>query len=209
MQNEIKLIVVVGGNPANLRARKHSAADSVRNAAFFLLVVLLLSACSKPEKKAWRPGLPLDKKQVKIGVIYPNRLHGNTGWDYSHYAGIEIMRRELGLREDQIIHQFNISYEEPEVMKNVVRDCIYKGANIIITASWGFMNACEELAAEFPGVVFANAAGNKSNQSNFINYFARFYHARFLSGLAAGLKTQTNKIGYVAAMGKDNSEVTG
>ncbi|MDF2617087.1 MAG: family transporter substrate-binding protein [Sedimentibacter sp.] len=33
--------------------------------------------------------------------------------------------------------------------------------------------------------------------------------ARYLSGIAAGLKTKSNLIGYVAAMGQDNSEVTG
>ncbi len=37
----------------------------------------------------------------------------------------------------------------------------------------------------------------------------RVYQARYLSGIVAGMKTKTNKIGYVAAMGKDNSEVTG
>jgi basic membrane protein A len=35
------------------------------------------------------------------------------------------------------------------------------------------------------------------------------YEARYLSGIVAGLKTRTGKIGYVSAMGKDNSEVTG
>ena len=30
-----------------------------------------------------------------------------------------------------------------------------------------------------------------------------------MSGIVAGMKTESNKIGYVAAMGKDNSEVTG
>lgn len=48
-----------------------------------------------------------------------------------------------------------------------------------------------------------------SNGKNFNNYFGRIYQARYLSGIAAGLNTKTNKIGYVAAMGLDNSEVTG
>ena len=30
-----------------------------------------------------------------------------------------------------------------------------------------------------------------------------------MSGIVAGLKTETNKIGYVSAMGSDNSECTG
>ncbi|GHV25475.1 BMP family ABC transporter substrate-binding protein [Spirochaetia bacterium] len=172
-----------------------------------IFLALGLAACSKPEEKAWRPGMPLAREQVKIGVLYPNRDHGSSGWDYSHYSGIEAMRRELGLREDQIVHHFNVSEGDPEVMKSMVRDCIRDGAKIIIATSWDFMEPCEELAAEFPGVVFANATGTKYNQTNFTNYYARFYDARYLSGIVAGLKTQTGKVGLVAAMGKDNNEV--
>lgn len=51
--------------------------------------------------------------------------------------------------------------------------------------------------------------GYKSNGKNFTNYFGRIYQARYLSGLVAGLKTKSNKIGYVSAMGSDNSECTG
>ena len=42
-----------------------------------------------------------------------------------------------------------------------------------------------------------------------MDFFGRIYQARFLTGIAAGLKTESNLVGYVAAMGKDNSEVTG
>ena len=47
------------------------------------------------------------------------------------------------------------------------------------------------------------------NGKNFTNYFGRIYQARYLSGIAAGLKTQSNKIGYVAAQDNTNAEVTG
>ena len=32
-----------------------------------------------------------------------------------------------------------------------------------------------------------------------MNYFASIYEGRYLAGIAAGLKTETNKLGYVAA----------
>jgi basic membrane protein A len=70
------------------------------------------------------------------------------------------------------------------------------------------MDVCEKLADEFPSVVFAHATGYKHNNRNFTNYSIRFYQARYLSGIVAGMKTKTNKIGYVAAKGKDSSEVT-
>ena len=70
------------------------------------------------------------------------------------------------------------------------------------------MDTCEALAEEFPEVIFSHGTGYKSNGTNFNNYFGRIYQARYLSGIIAGMKTETNKIGYVAAMGQENGEVT-
>jgi basic membrane protein A len=119
------------------------------------------------------------------------------------------MQRSLGLGEDQIIRRLNVFDGDGAAAEAAIRDCIGAGANIIIAASWGYMDVCEKLAGEFPGVVFAHATGYKHNDTNFTNYAGRLYQARYLSGIVAGLKTRTGKIGYVAAMGKDNSEVTG
>ena len=94
-------------------------------------------------------------------------------------------------------------------IENAIRECIEEGCNVIFATSWGFMDTCEALADEFPEVIFSHGTGYKSNGTNFNNYFGRIYQARYLAGVAAGLKTQSNKLGYVAAMGQENSEVTG
>jgi basic membrane protein A len=119
------------------------------------------------------------------------------------------MRESLDLDPEQIIRKVNVSDADPMGIENAMRDCIALGANIIFATSYGYMDTCAKLAEEFPSVVFAHATGGKYNDTNFTNYFGRVYQARYLSGIAAGLKTETGKIGYVAAMGKDNSEVTG
>ena len=71
------------------------------------------------------------------------------------------------------------------------------------------MESTEEYAKQYPDIYFAHGTGYLSNGKNFTNYFGRIYQARYLSGLVAGLKTKTNKLGYVSAMGVDNSECTG
>jgi basic membrane protein A len=174
-------------------------------AVFFLAV---LAGC----EKTWSPGKPLKKELVKIGIIHPNEINETSPtslYDWVHYAGMLEMQRELNLSADQIIRRVNVFEEDPAEVEAVIRECIGEGANIIIAPSWGYMETCEKLAAEFPFVVFAQATGYKYNDTNFTNYSGRSYQARYLSGIVAGMKTQTNKIGYVAAMGKDNSEVTG
>jgi len=175
-----------------------------------LWMLLFVLGCDKNKQVFWAPGKPLSKEKLKIGVIHiSNPLSENSGYAYAHERGIQAMQKELGLREDQIIRKLNIYESDSLLIENSMRECIASGAQIIFATSWGYMDTCEKLAAKFPNVIFAHASGYKQNSVNFTNYFGRIYQSRYLSGLAAGLKTKTGKIGYVAAMGKKNSEVTG
>jgi basic membrane protein A len=172
------------------------------------LFLAALGGCEKTPVQ-WRPGKPFKKVLVKVGIIHPNEISETSLYDWAHYVGTLEMQRELNLTDDQIIRRGNVFEEDHAEAEAVIRECISEGANIIIAPSWGYMDVCEKLAAEFPSVVFAHATGYKYNDTNFTNYSGRFYQARYLSGIVAGMKTVSNKIGYVAAMGKDNSEVSG
>jgi len=178
-------------------------------AAVILLLILAagLSGCQSEEADWWSPGNPLDKNKMKIGIIYLDEAE--SGWSLSHKLGIQEVQKEFGLSDDQIISKLNVSEEDFGSIEYAISEAIAEGANIIIAPSWGFMDACEKMAAEHPEVVFAHASGFKSNDTNFTNYFGRMYQARYLTGIAAGLKTETGKIGFVAAQGITNSEVTG
>ncbi|MDR3256027.1 MAG: BMP family ABC transporter substrate-binding protein [Synergistaceae bacterium] len=158
----------------------------------------------------WRPGTPLEPERINVGVIYITDPTSETsGYAYSHEIGIREMQRAIGLRDDQIIRKVNVQDTSAEAVEHSIRECIAQGANIVIATSWGYMETCEKLADEFPLVIFTHATGVRHNETNFTNYSGRIYQPRYLSGIAAGLVTVTNKIGYVAAMGRDNSEVTG
>jgi basic membrane protein A len=157
----------------------------------------------------WTPGKPFPKDRIKVGIIHPNEINETSLYDWAHYEGTVEMQRTLGLRDDQIIRRVNVFEEDQAEVEAVIRECISEGAVVIIAPSWNYMETCEKLAAEFPQVVFAQATGYKYNDRNFTNYSGRVYQARYLSGIAAGLKTESGKIGFVAAMGRDNSEVSG
>lgn len=173
----------------------------------FLCVLSLCGVQCGREETAWRPGMPMTKDKIKIGVLYVDRADG--GYSLAHETGVRRMRERLGLSEDQIIAKFDIHDSDAQLADHVMRECIAVGANVIVATSWGYMDACEKLAGEFPGVVFAHASGYKRNDTNLTNYFGRVYLARYLSGIVAGMATKSGKIGYVAARGRDNSEVTG
>ena len=173
----------------------------------FFIFCIALGGCKK--ESVWKPGTPLPKENIKIAVIYFHEIKRNSFYDNAHYEGTLEMQRNIGLEDSQIIHKANVSEDNPGEAEGIMRDYIAEGANIIIATTFGYINVCEKLAAKFPSVIFVQAMGNRHNKHNFTSYTTRLYHARYLSGIAAGLKTKTGKIGYVAAMGKDNSEVTG
>lgn len=149
------------------------------------------------------------KDKIKVGVIHLSDPAEGSGYTYTHDIGIQGMQQNLGLSDSQIIRKNNISDTDGAATRKAIQECIDAGCNIIFTTSWGYMQTTADMAEEYPDVYFSHGTGYMSNGKNFNNYFGRIYQARYLSGIAAGLNTKTNKIGYVAAMGLDNSEVTG
>ncbi|MDD3416853.1 MAG: BMP family ABC transporter substrate-binding protein [Lachnospiraceae bacterium] len=152
---------------------------------------------------------PVAVENIKVGVIHIGDPAAGSGYSYTHDQGIVAMQKNLGLKDDQIIRKNNVADDDPTAIEAAMTECIEEGAIIIFATSYGYMDTCEKLAAEYPDVIFSHGTGYKSNGANFNNYFGRIYQSRYLSGIAAGLKTETNKLGYVAAFGKTLSETAG
>lgn len=158
----------------------------------FVLIVSLLTACSQKEEASVTENEASSEEELTVGFVYIGPI-GDGGWTYSHNEGREYIEQELGLKT---IYKESVP-EGPEVEK-VVKDMIDQGANVIFATSFGYMDYLEKMSKEFPDVKFLHCAGYKSTE-NMNNYFGRMYEARFLSGVVAGMKTETDKIGYVAA----------
>ncbi len=152
---------------------------------------------------------PVAKEDIKVGVIHIGDPDAGSGYTYAHDLGIQEMQKELGLDDSQIIRKNNVADSDPTATETAIVECIEEGCNIIFGTSWGYMDTMEALAEKYPQVIFSHGTGYKNNGKNMNNYFGRIYQARYLSGIVAGMKTESNKIGYVAAMGSENSEVTG
>jgi basic membrane protein A len=176
-----------------------------------LLLVAIMLALAFPscKKEVWKPGMPLAKENVIVGVLHiTDPFLENSGYAYAHQRGIDEMKQKLGLQETQTLYKVHVDDVDTLHIESSIRELIAEGANIIVATSWGYMDICEKLAQEFPSVVFAHASGYKNNDTNFTDYFGRVYQARYLSGIVAGTQTNSNKIGYVAAWGTENSEVS-
>lgn len=148
----------------------------------------------------------VSKDSIKVGVVHIGDPADGSGYSYAHDLGIQEMQKNLGLKDGQIIRKLNVSDTDQAAIREAVEACVSEGCNIVFTTSYGYMDVTEELAEEYPEVYFSHGTGYKSNETNFNNYFGRIYQARYLAGVAAGLKTKTNKLGYVAAFGTELAE---
>ena len=151
----------------------------------------------------------VSKDSIKVGVIHLSDPADGSGYTYTHDIGIMGMQQNLGLSDSQIIRKINVNDSDKDATRKAIKECIDEGCNIIFSTSWGYMETTAQMAEEYPDVYFSHGTGYMSNGKNFNNYFGRIYQPRYLSGIVAGMNTKTNKIGYVAAMGLGNSEVTG
>jgi len=152
---------------------------------------------------------PAAAADFKVGAIYINSKNDTAGYTFAHHNGITTAMKELGLDVDSQLVIVDEVPEDKEQVLAAVDTLVGEGANIIFGISFGYIDAMEEAAAEYPDVIFSHGTGYKSNETNFNNYFGRAYQARYLAGIAAGLKSLemgNNNIGYVAAYGTEYAE---
>ncbi len=150
----------------------------------------------------------ISKENINIGVLYISDPAEGSGYSYTHDLGIQGMQQNLGLSDSQI-HRVIVDDADAVATEKAIDELVKDGCNIIFTTSWGYMETTAACAEKYPDVYFSHGTGYLSNGKNFTNYFGRIYQARYLSGIVAGLNTESDKIGYVAAMGTESSEVTG
>lgn len=170
-------------------------------------MAVFFTACQSKETTQ-ENGTEKNNSDFKVGVIHIGDPAEGAGYSYAHDLGIQQMQQELGLSDSQIIRKNNVSDSDAVATRTAIEECIEEGADIIFGTSFGYGDTMVELADEYPDIIFSHGTGNNNNGKNLNNYFGRIYQARYLTGIAAGLKTESNMIGYVAAMGNTSAEVT-
>lgn len=130
--------------------------------------------------------------KLKVAFVYIGSP-GDAGFTYAHDKGRQALQDAFSDIEIETVE--NVTDADAE---RVITQLAEKGNKVIFTTSFGFMDPTINVAAKYPDVVFLHCSGYKTAE-NVGTYFGRMYQARYLTGLIAGLATETNKIGYVAA----------
>ena len=133
--------------------------------------------------------------KTTVGFVYVGPV-GDGGWTYEHDQARKAVQEYFG---DQVETVYVESVAEGPDAERVMTQMALKGADLIFTTSFGYMDPTINVAAKFPNVKFEHATGYKRAE-NVSTYSARFYEGRAVQGTIAGRMTKSNVVGYIGSI---------
>ena len=87
-----------------------------------LIVTAILTMVFPSCRREWRPGMPLAKENIRMGVLHiSDPFNENSGYAYAHQMGIAEMQNTLGLDDSQILYRTNVDYTSPMSVESAIR----------------------------------------------------------------------------------------
>ena len=123
--------------------------------------------------------------------------HDDGGWSQSHDVGRQYVEQTLEGVHTAYVENVAEGADAEQVTRSLAR----KGFDVIFTTSFGFMDASEIVASEFPDVDIIHISGYKSNGENFGNLMGAMEDMKYLAGILAGSRAKMDgnpKVGYMA-----------
>ena len=130
------------------------------------------------------------KKLPSVGYVLVGPKN-DGGWSMRHHQGFQSLTK----------HGYKVSMVEmvPEADSKKVFRKLARKHDIVFATSFGYMDHMLKVADKNKDTVFMHATGFKGNDTNMDNYVCHSFQARYLTGIAAGMLTKTNKIGVVGS----------
>jgi basic membrane protein A len=125
-------------------------------------------------------------------------LHGGPINDagYNQAMHESVMEIKINIPCVEIIEAENVPEEAGAT--STMENMIQQGAGMIIATAFNHQYPALELSYKYPDVIFEHAGGWEMG-ANFANFYGEPPDAWYIMGVAAGLMTETNKLGFVAA----------
>ncbi len=130
--------------------------------------------------------------KIKAGFLFTRSVE-DSAWNYWHNLGRLEAEEKLGGKVETAVRIVPSRTETAAVIDELIAD----GYTAIFATSPVMMNSVLEPALEHPEVKFL-CCSLLSKYANIRNYYIRFYEAKFLLGMAAGILSDNGKIGYIA-----------
>lgn len=141
---------------------------------------------------------PARAANVVLGAVYVGS-RDDFGWNQAHAVSMEVLKQVPGVT---VIEEENVA-ETDACAKSMESMINLDGANLILGTSFGYFSPfMQDLATKYPEVEFRHAAplwNKDKDPKNLGSYFPYLNQAHYANGVAAGLCTTADKIGFVAA----------
>lgn len=166
-----------------------------------LLTAVFIFSCGKKQDQNTQTNTSNSTGNVpiKVGLVFDVGGRGDKSFNDAAYAGLEKAKKDLGI-EFEDIDPGNGSDRESAIRKFAARPDIA----LIFGVGFIFTDDINTVAKEFPNKKFAcidySITDPNAIPSNILAVEFREEEGSFLVGAIAGLKTQTNKIGFIGGV---------
>ena len=162
--------------------------------------LFLLSSCS--EKSESPESTDTGDSKIKVGLVFDIGGRGDKSFNDAAYAGLEKAKEKLGI-EFEVIDPGEGADRESALRKLAVK----KDISVIFGVGFIFTEDITTIAKDFPDKKFV-CIDYSISDLNLIpsNLLAVEFHedeGSFLVGVIAGLKTESNKVGFIGGMESD------
>jgi basic membrane protein A len=128
-----------------------------------------------------------------VGATYGGPIM-DAGYNQAMHEAVTAIQQNIACVK--IIEAENV-YDEAGA-KTTIENMISEGAKMIFATAYAHQNPAYELSQKYPDVVFEHVGGWMMG-ANFANIFGKPPDVWYMMGVAAGMMTKTNKLGFVAA----------
>jgi len=182
--------------------------------ALFAAATLLIAGCAQaaaptaapaeptsppaPQPTAVPPEEPTAEPEAEGPCLIIGALHGgpitDAGYNQAMHEGVMAIKANIPCVE--IIEAENVPEEAGAT--STMENMIQQGATLIIATAFNHQYPALELSQKYPEVTFEHAGGWEMG-ANFANFFGEPPDTWYMMGVAAGLMTESNQLGFVAA----------
>lgn len=145
------------------------------------------------------PGSPVQAqmKKYRVGIVYDVGGRGDLSFNDMAYAGLARAQKEFGARIETRDLEPTAGGENREELLRLLAG---EKFDLIFGIGFLFTDSVTRVSKDFRNVKFGIIDGFIPDQPNVASLLFKAHEGSFLVGAAAGLKTKTNKVGFVGGM---------
>lgn len=166
---------------------------------FVILFAVSAAACGGPapapapdddEDEAPEPAEPF-----VVGFLYGSPI-GDEGWTYVQDLGRQYIEANTDNVETVYVESVPPGADAERVITQLIEE---QGARMIFAGSSGYVDPVQNMAERYPDVMFVQMQGHVA-KDNIWTVLSRDDQPFYLMGMVAGMMTETDSIGMVAAV---------